>query len=352
MKIKVAIVDSESKYLERFVGTFQQKYADKIEISAFSKKESFEEFVKTNQYHIVLWDCKLKIDEEIIPNGTTLVYLSDMAEGIGDPTKRTITKYQKISLIYKEILNIVSEKMSNVSLNSINADIKTILFLSAQGGTGATTVASAFCVQKARQGASVFYLNLEKLGNTALYFDGTGSVSMSEVLFNIKSKKSNIIMKMESAVQKDSSGVEFFAPYRNANDALEMTIEDQETLIKNIANMKEYQYLVIDMELSLDEKMKQVLMEYANEIVIVSDGTKTANDKLTKLIEVFQIWEERFNIDILGRMNLLYNRFSSTRGEKLSGIPVKMLGGVPRYEGAEHRQIMSQIAQSEVFGAL
>lgn len=353
MRIKVVLLDGDQAYLNRIAGVFLQKYADKIEVCAFSEKEAFEAYVRVNICNIVLCDWRLCVEEELLPESTTLVYLSETAEEDSYKGKRAVGKYQRVSLIYKTILNIVSEKMSNVAFHDSNPNIKTIAFISAQGGTGSTTVASAFCVQKAGLGNSVFYLNLEKLGNTSLYLQGSGNaMSMSDVLFNIKSKKNNIIMKMESALQRDVSGVEFFAPYMNPNDALEMTVDDQEILVKSVANMKEYQYLVVDMDLSLDEKMKQICVDFATEIVLVGDGTKTSNDKIMKLTEILQIWEEKFHADILGKTYLIYNRFSSTKGIKLEGLPVKMLGGVPRYENADYKQVVNQIAGMEVFGEL
>lgn len=353
MRIKVVLLEGDQAYLNRIMGVFLQKYADKIEICAFSEKEAFEAYIKVNICNIVLCDWRFFVEEEILPESATLVYLSETAEEDKYKEKRAIGKYQRVSLIYKTILNIASEKMSNVTFHDSNPNIKTIAFISAQGGTGSTTVASAFCMQKAGLGNPVFYLNLEKLGNAGLYLQGAGTtLSMSDVLFHIKSKNNNIIMKMESAVQRDASGVEFFAPYNNPNDALEMTADDQEMLVKSVANMKDYRYLVIDMDLSLDEKMKQICVDFANEIVLVGDGTKTGNDKTMKLVEILQIWEEKFHADILGKTSLIYNRFSSTKGIKLEGLPVRMLGGVPRYENADYKQIVNQIAGLEIFGEL
>lgn len=352
MKIKVAVLDKDTAYLNRFVGYFQEKYVDKVEVYAFTDDDSFLEFNEENVVNIILCDSKFETKYEPGSSRSAFIYFVDSDSMDSFNEQKAISKYQRMGLIYSELLGVASENVSNLVFRKSNTNVKAIAFTSPQGGGGASTVAAAFAMQKARMGFKVFYLSLEKLGNPEIFFDPENNATFSDVLFNIKSKKNNLIMKMESCIQHDASGVEFFRTCKNPFDMLEMSASEQEVLIKNIVNIKDYDYLVLDVDFSLDDGFKQIIMDFAELFVLVGDGSAVSNDKLVKSIEVFRIWEAKFNADIMGRVGLIYNRFSSSKGMQVEGLPIRTLGGTPRIESPAPRMIAQKISEMSVFQAI
>ncbi|MBD5544090.1 MAG: AAA family ATPase [Lachnospiraceae bacterium] len=348
MKIRTVILDHNKDYLGRILTFFQQQYGDKLDLFSFSENSLFYEFFENNKVDVCLVDSEIIIDESKISSQCAIVYLVDTREIENYKGRPTIFKYQKASQIYKEIINIASDKISNVIFRKNDTKVEIVVFTSAKGGVGVTTTALAFSFSKARSGKKVFYLNLETLGDTSLYLNGEGNMTFSDVLFNIKSRKSNILLKMEGAVKTDSSLVDYFESSRNPYDRLEMTKKDQEILIENIIQMKDYDYIVIDTSLILDDAFSQIIMNYATSVVLVSDGTINSNCKLSKLINIFKIWEQKIEQDILGRAYLLYNRYSSTCGKQLEGLPIKLLGGIQKFEKATDKQIINEISFMEI----
>lgn len=348
MKIKVIMLDYNEDYLGRVLTFFQQQYGDKIDLFTFTENSLFYEFLKNNKVDVCLVDSEIIIEESKIPDRCEIVYLVDTREIENYKGKQAVFKYQKAGQIYKEIVNIASEKVSNVTFKKNGTKAKTVVFTSAKGGVGVTTTALAFSFSKARMGKKVFYLNLETFGDTSLYLNGEGIMTFSDVLFNIKSRKSNILLKMEGAVKTDSSLVDYFETSRNPYDRLEMTEKDQEILIENIIQIKDYDYVVIDTNMILDTAFSQIIMNYATSIVLVSDGSINSNCKLSKLINIFKIWEQKKEQDILGKSYLLYNRYSSTYGKQLEGLPVKLLGGIQKFEKATDKKIIEEISFMEI----
>ena len=53
-------------------------------------------------------------------------------------------------------------------------------------------------------------------------------------------------MKIESAVQTDTSGVDFFHTSRNAYDLFELSDEDVKLLVEGISQIEKYKEIVID----------------------------------------------------------------------------------------------------------
>lgn len=347
MKIKTAFLDKDLEYLHRITVYFQQNYSEKVEVYAFSEEKSFEEFIKNNSCHVILCDTAFSIPKEDNLSDAVLVYFVDASTSDVYQEKKVIAKYQKVSQIYKELLNIAAENMNSVVFQNGGNATQMVVFTAPQGGSGASTIANAYALQKVKENKKVFYLNLEKISNTSLYFKGEGTLTLSDVLFDIKSKKNNVMIKMESAIRVDQSGVEFFKECKNPNDRLEVSMEDLEILLRNIYNIKEYDFIVVDIETTLDQEFQTVITKYANEIILISDGTEGSNQKLVKLTEILQVWEQQFNNDIIGRSKIIYNRFSSSNGMQIKGLPIETVGGVQKIEGADQKQISYRISEME-----
>lgn len=185
-----------------------------------------------------------------------------------------ICKFQKADLIYKQILSIYSEVISNISGLKLNVDeCKVLAFTSAGGGTGSSTVAAACAVHFASKGRKVLYLNLEEFGSSDIFFEGEGQFDMSDVVYALKSNKTNLVLKLESCVRQDTSGVYFFSQPKVALDILELGTEDILRLISELEMTGAFDYIIADMGLGLDEKHLKIYGR-AYAVVLVGDRVR------------------------------------------------------------------------------
>lgn len=348
MRIKVVILDQDENYKNRLMSNFQIKYADKLELYSFSVNEQLPENLKACKADVVLLDDGLCTSAQEIPGDQILIYLSktkDIEELNGIPA---ICKFQKIETIYKQILGIYAENVSNMKLKSGNAAGRILLFLSAQGGSGTSSAAASYALRCADKGRKVFYLNLELFGGAELFFSGDGAMSFSDVIYALKSKKSNLAIKMECAAKTDRSGVSFFDTCKNAYDMTELQDEEIKDLLDGITQMGEYEDVVIDLSGDVDKRAVLLMKDYADRIICVNDGSRTGNGKFERLCEIISILEKRLDTDILKKMVLLYNRYSSKTSSQLTQSPVQVLGGISRYEGVAGRELIEEIAKLPV----
>lgn len=346
MKIRIAILDKDENYKNRILSNFQVKYADKIEISIFSEIEQLKSTLETKKLDMILVDDEMRVEEHF--KNSVLVYLSKnigVEELYDHPA---ICKFQKIDTIYKQILSIYAETSSAMKLRMDENGARLILFMSAQGGSGISSAAAAYSLRKAMEHKKVFYLNLERFGESGQYFSGDGSMSFSEVIYALKSRKSNLIIKLESNMKTDKSGVDFFDSCKNAYDMFELKDEEVFRLLQGISQIKEYDDIVIDVSEGLSERTLSLMEDYADQIVYVNDGSKTGNKKFERFCQVIKFLEERKEKDIFNKMVLLYNRYSSKTSEQLPESPVSVLGGIHRYEGVSGRDLIEQIAKVDV----
>ena len=353
MKIKLAILESDKAYLSRLESVFNTKYADKLEIYAFTNKKTAYDFLKSNKVNVFLAESSFEIDRENLPESCGFAYLVESADIESLRNERAVNKFQRVDMIYKYILDVFAETATEITGMSMVAGegCKALAFLSASGGTGSSTAAAACAIRFTQMGKKVLYLNLEQFGSADVFFMGEGTGNFGDIIYAIKSKKGNLSMKLESTVKKDASGVYFYSATPIALDMAELSSDEIRHLIMNIRMNGGYEYVVLDMDFSLEKSELDVLRE-CNEIVLVNDGSQSSNVKLDRVIASVKILEEQNEWNLFSRFNILYNRFSSRTSQKIEIPDVRELGGINRFEGYEVKALLRQLADRTEFDKL
>ncbi len=353
MRIKVAFVDRDKTYLNRLVTTLNAKMSDKLAACSFSDVSYLYEYLKQNRNAVVVVNEEMDVEFTKIPEGTSFAWLVEMGGVAQCKGQRAICKYQRIEDIYKEILNLFSEKATNdYKMQPRSEKERVYVFTSPKGGTGASTMACACAFKKAREGRKVFYLNLEDFGNTDLYFGEAGKYTMSDVLFAVKSKKANVAIKLESYLQQHSSGVDYFSSCQNPHDMFSLNENDIETILNEFLFVKEYDYLIIDISFSMRSVFQKVLCDFPNEIFLVNDGSESGNHKIRKSLGVFQMLEQEKDCEIISKIRLIYNNMSKRTDCNIVDQPIATLGAVNRFGDASNRQIIDEIIKESIFDSI
>lgn len=345
MKLKIGVIDTDTIYIKRFMRGVQNKLSEEVELYVYTSVEEAYLGLKKVYLDILLVAEEIQFDRNVIPGGIVPICFTkkDNIEEIdGIPA---ISKYhQKLTEIYKNILNIYAEK----SINEVNKkkiqNVKFHLFISVQGGVGVTTTAASYAVNLAQKGNRVFFLSLDTFGDISLYFTGEGKQSFTDILNALK-KDINIEAKFKSAVKVDSSNVEFLDVCKNAYDMVELKDSELEMLIEAVLTFeKTYDEIVIEYSGSMDKRMLLLMKKYADNIFYINDGTDIGNIKCQRFCEAIKIIEYKEEIHLLNKMRLLYNKFSSKTGQQLLETAVPVIGGIHCFVGLGEKDIIHKIA--------
>lgn len=348
MKIRVGILEKDICYLNRVVTAFEMKYSDKLELYSFSEKEAMLDSLESNKIDVLLVNEEFEIDAAKLPDRCGLAYLVETNDIEMLREQRAICKFQKADMIYKQILSIYSENAANISgVKFWESACRTAAFVSIAGGTGTSTLAAAAALREARQGRRTIYINLEQFCSTDCFFAVSGQFDMSDIIYALKSKKANISLKIESCIQKDDSGVFFFAPPKTALDMQELNHEDVMLLLSNLTLSGNYDLIIVDMNFGLDQMTMEIL-NGMDVIVMTSDGTEISNRKVSDAYRSLENMERNSEYRLLNKLQLIYSRFSNKTGAVLENIDVNTVGGIPKYENATTKQILAQISNMEM----
>ena len=351
MKIKLAILEKDKSYLNKIVSAFSTRYSDKFEIYSFTDIKVAMSILDSVKIDVFVANEVFDIDFTQIPKRCGFAYFVDSKEIDKFNNQRAICKFQKAELIYKHILSVYSENAGNISkLKSDNDQTKIITFVSPSGGVGTSSMAAACAVHFASKNKKTLYLNLEKYGSADIFFTSVGQFDMSDIIFSLKSRKSNLAIKLESCVKQDSTGVYFYSQSKIALDMLELNSEDLRKLITELSISGGYDYIILDMDFSIDKDILDIY-RMAHSVVLVGDGSEISNIKLFRAYEAIRTKEQNQEYSIVDKLAVIYNKFSNKSGQALE-IEVKTIGGAPRYEGATIEQIMFKISKMDMFNKI
>lgn len=349
MKIKLAILERDQSYLGRIVAAFSTKYAEKFEVYSFTDANMALATLDEARIDVLLAGDSFEIDVTMLPKRCGFAYLVDSAEVESINNQRAICKFQKADLIYKQILSIYAESSLTVSgLRVGDEKSKVLIFSSPCGGVGTSSMAAACAMHFAAKGKRALYLNLEKYGSSDAFFSAEGQFDMSDIIYALKSKKTNLSMKLESCVKQDASGVYFYSQTKLALDMLEIDKEDILRLISELKLMGSYDYIIIDLDFSMT-KDKMKVYKQAQGVIWVGDGSATSNSKIARAFTALSIMEQNADLPLNNRVGLVYNKFSSKTGKAVEGVEITNIGGAPKYEHATEQQVLAQLAEMSFF---
>ncbi|MBO5214296.1 MAG: chromosome partitioning protein ParA [Clostridia bacterium] len=302
MKIKLAILEKDVSYLNRIVGVFGTKYAENFQVYSFTDSDAAYSTLESAKIDVLIASDCFEIDFQQIPKRCGFAYFVDSPDIETLNDQRAICKFQKADLIYKQILSLYSENAGNISGLKFGDDSgKLIFFQSVSGGSGASSMAAACAIRFAAKGKKTLYLNLERFGTSDVFFSAEGQFDMSDVIFALKSKKTNLAMKLEGCVKQAESGVFFYSQPKVALDMMELSREDIAKLISELQLTGSYDYIVVDADFSIDrEDLK--LYRKAHTVVWVGDGSELSNTKLFRAFNALNILEQNAESPIVDRL--------------------------------------------------
>lgn len=287
MKLSLIIVDNDEIYLSYLNKFLSSTYKGKFEITCFSDEEIFIESINTIRKKDVLIinkDIYDKNEDKIDMN--IVLKLVEGNEIIDEESEKIINKYKDVKnihdIVLKEYINDNPKKTTRIKTE--DADTKIITIYSPIGGSGKSTITAAISNQLAKQGKKVFYLNLEDIQSTNMYFDENEKESLSDIIFEVKDRADNFKDKINNAMSTHSTGVMYLTSTSHILDIEDITQEDIKWMLEEILKMKMFNYIIIDTS-SKYNGVYDVIINSSDIVITPVINNKSSINKIDKFIK-------------------------------------------------------------------
>lgn len=344
-KLRIAIADSDTDYLKSFERFLIVNYPHRFELFSFSSYSSLSDFLNSvaNIDLLIVADQLYQKSLRVENISLVLLLSEDWSNGCSEtcpgthyetysemysetcsnhalsqedeadlPAKRlaVIRKYQHMDRFIAEIMRLyAANSQKDRRIVAAQGNTRVISILSSSGGSGKSTIAAACSSLCAGRGSRTFYLNLESIPSTDIFFHGDSTQSFSNVIFHLKGKGDNLGLKLEGAKTIDTgSNVHYYKPPANVQELNELTQSDFIRLIGGLKNSGIYDIIFIDTSCGLSP-INTAIIENSDIVMLVMNSNSASEVKLKEFMAGLDLlerkWEGKLAYKVLPVFNLV-----------------------------------------------
>lgn len=292
-KPRIIIADTDANYVIPLQLKFVEDFFEKVDLEIITEKEYFEELFSTPQRADILIISEELYDQTIQRHNVSHIFLMTEQyeeEQTMDLNVNCIFKYTSIKEIFNEIIGKSAEAL-NVSVDT-KKETQIILVYSASGGVGKTTVAMGLSACLTQNYKKVLYVNAGYLQSFQYMLENKSPISATDVYGKFNMSNNNVYADIKHVIRKEIYS--YFPPFKAALMSVGIKYGMFEKLALSAKDSCDYDFIVIDADVSFDED-KVKLMSIADRVIVVTEQTEAAVYATNALIaNVNGISEEKY----------------------------------------------------------
>lgn len=281
-KTKVILADLDEAYLSPIEIKFLEEMDDDIELELITKAEFFNEyFSKPRNVDILLVSEKLYSEELRRHNITNIFVLAEQPDK--SETKRNgvtrLFKYTSIKEIYNQVI-ATSAALTEKGAVTVK-ETKVILFCSASGGTGKTSLSLGLSGYLAKNYKKVLYIDAEGINSFQHMLNNQTAISGNayQEFINIGA---DIYTRVRHYIRNEE--FDYLPPFGMAISSLNIDYSMYRELISAVKLSKEYDVIVVDTDSIFNEQKSNLIM-LADKVVMVLNQTKASVFAMNMLLK-------------------------------------------------------------------
>ena len=322
-KLNLVIADTDESYVEGLYNFIMGHYANRFHVRSYTKKSCLYNFLSQNVDQIDILLVSLDLYSAAIPQDTvkTLIILSAGKLALQIDERDCINKYQHGDKLIKNIIQIFTDRNQGaIPVAAGNKQTKIVGVYSPIGGAGKTTLAVGLSMISAGMGSSVFYLNLENIHSTQAFFKCEHNQNLSNILYHLKEKNKNMILKIEACRCIDeANGVHYFLPPDSVGEMDDMLPEDLQELLRQFKIMGEYHVVFVDMSSSFDRR-NIAIMEACDDIIVIAAQGNAEQMKMNAFKQELDIISRKYDMHFSDKMTFVLNKCREKRIDAMQHI--------------------------------
>ena len=273
VKPRIIIADTDSSYVVPLQAKFVYEFFNKITIEVIDSKTYFEELFSTPQSVDVLivsenlYDLSLKKHD--IAHVFVMTELNE-AGNTADISVNRLFKYSSVKEVYNEI---VGKSADSLNLVETKAETQVVMFYSASGGTGKTTVAMGVSASLTNSYKKVLYINASHMHTFQHMMTNKVAVSDTDVYTELMRQDIDIYQKIKHVIRQENFF--YLPPFRTSLLSLGLPYSVYHAIADSARRSGDYDYIIVDADTVFDEQ-NAALMSLADRVILVCDQSRAS----------------------------------------------------------------------------
>lgn len=266
-KPRIIIADTDVNYIIPLQLKFAEDFFEKVELEIISNKEYFDELFSCPQQVDILITSEDMYTQSMQRHNISHIFLmtEQYEEDLtADLTINRIFKYTSIKEIFNEIIG-KSADVLNIKKDG-KKETQVVLFYSASGGVGKTTVAMGVCASLTKNYKRVLYINAARLQVFQHMLENHSAITAADVYAKLAVAGENIYSEIKHVIRKELFS--YLPPFKAALMSLGVDYSVYEKIIVSVKKSGEYDFIVVDADVTFDED-KASLISVSDKVVVV-----------------------------------------------------------------------------------
>lgn len=270
-KPRIIIADTDVNYIIPLQLKFVEDFFEKVDLEIITDETYFEELFSTPQQIDILITSEELYTQSLLRHNITHVFLmtENQEEDLTSALNvNCIFKYTSIKEIFNEIIG-KSEELFDVKQSS-KKETEIILFYSANGGVGKTTVAMGVSACLTQNYKRVLYINANHLQTFQRLLKNQTTISSTEIYAKLTNKNENAYETIKHMIRKEQ--FQYVPPFKAALMSVGLDYSVYERIASDAKQSKDFDYIIIDADTAFDEA-KANLLHVADKVLIITEQT-------------------------------------------------------------------------------
>ena len=264
----VVLADTDIKIITPLELRFLEEYDDKIDLQIITDREYFDEYFSTPKNVDILVADEALYSSELQKQNIPKMFV--LTEEVGpDKTSDLIAeRIQKYSSI-KEIFNRIVSLSSSVFGSSFDPvkNTQVLLFYSAGGGAGKTTLALGVSYCLTQNLKKVLYINAERINSYQYLLNSVIPIS-SNAYSSFYHSSPDIYARIKPVLRNEH--FDYLPPFGASLSSLGIDFSIYKNIVESVKKTNEYDYIVVDTDTVFDND-KASMISVADKVFIICE---------------------------------------------------------------------------------
>lgn len=265
-KPRIIIADTDSSYIAPLQLRFVEEFFEKIDLEIITDQAFFESTFSAPQKAEILIVSEDLYDSTLQKHNIEHIFLM-MEQHEEDQTDELnvnrIFKYTSIKEIFNEITGMSADVLK---IKKEVQETQVVMFYSASGGTGKTTVAMGIAASLTKNYKRVLYINASRLQVFQQMLNNHSAITDASVYAKLASATDSVYSDIKHVIRKELFS--YLPPFKAALMSLGLNYSVYAKIITSARKSGDYDFIVVDADVAFDED-KAELLNIADKVVVI-----------------------------------------------------------------------------------